>query len=143
MSHFSPVFCRKYHSCGGCKKEELVNPVWFEGKWQRVTASCPFMTQQTVSVCASNDIFSPECVPTLVDVKATKFYLHRVVGEQSLTFEEMATVFYIRIEACLNSQPLVPINSHSEDVIDILMPFNFLIGRNMQSLVMEKFELSL
>ena len=54
-------------------------------------------------------------------MKATKFYLCHVIGEQSHSFGEMASDL-CQIEAYLNSQLLARINSHSEDGIDVLMP---------------------
>ncbi len=39
-----------------------------------------------------------------------------------------------QVECCLNSRPLVPLQSHSDDGIDVLTPGHFLIGRNLQAL---------
>ncbi len=82
--------------------------------------------------------FSPEKAPHFgglweAAVKSAKFHLKRVVGEQRLTFEELTTVL-CQVECCLNSRPLVPLQSHSDDGIDVLTPGHFLIGRNLQAL---------
>lgn len=51
-------------------------------------------------------------------VKSTKHHLRRVIGNSTLTFEEMATVL-AQIEACLNSRPMSRINSSNiDDPID-------------------------
>ncbi|XP_073961981.1 uncharacterized protein [Choristoneura fumiferana] len=59
-------------------------------------------------------------------VKSTKYHLKRIVGESTLTFEELSTVL-IQIEACLNSRPLSPISDHKED-LEPLTPGHLLIG---------------
>ena len=59
-------------------------------------------------------------------MKSAKTHLRCVVGEVKLTFEELSTVL-VQIEACLNSQPLVPVNVPDEDGIEVLTPGHFLI----------------
>ena len=56
-----------------------------------------------------------------------------MVGAQQHTYEELHTIL-CQVECCLNSRPLLPLDSHSEDGIDTLTPGHFLIGRPMQSL---------
>ena len=60
-------------------------------------------------------------------VKSVKHHLRRVIGDTTLTYEEMTTLLH-QIEACLNSRPLC---AQTEDVNDntILTPSHFLIGR--------------
>ncbi|XP_066261269.1 uncharacterized protein [Euwallacea similis] len=65
-------------------------------------------------------------------VKSTKFHLRRVLGESSLTYEEMYTLL-VKIEACLNSRPLMPISNDINDYAP-LTPAHFLIGDSLASL---------
>ena len=57
-------------------------------------------------------------------VKSSKAHLKKVVGEQKLTYEELSTVL-CRIENCLNSQSLLPLNAHSADGVEVLTPAHF------------------
>jgi hypothetical protein len=66
-------------------------------------------------------------------VKSFKTHLKRVVGNVKLTYEEMYTVL-TQIEACLNSRPLVPVNTPDDDGIEVLTPGHFLIGKPLMSL---------
>lgn len=59
-------------------------------------------------------------------IKSIKHHLKRVVGDSTLTFEELSTVLY-QIEACLNSRPLCPTTSDPTDD-SVLTPGHFLIG---------------
>ncbi|XP_072156611.1 uncharacterized protein [Bemisia tabaci] len=59
-------------------------------------------------------------------IAAAKYHLKRVIGEQSLTFEQLNTVF-VKIEALLNSRPLCHLSSDASE-IDVLTPGHFLIG---------------
>ncbi|XP_050303785.1 uncharacterized protein LOC126741423 [Anthonomus grandis grandis] len=65
-------------------------------------------------------------------VKSVKFHLKRVIGDASLTYEEMYTVL-VQIEACLNSRPLTPISTDPND-FQPLTPSHFLIGDSLASL---------
>ena len=65
-------------------------------------------------------------------VKAAKHHMKRIVGPQTLTFEEMNTVF-VQIEACLNSRPLLEQQSHNTDGIQPITPAHLLIGKALKA----------
>ncbi|XP_047019136.1 uncharacterized protein LOC124629667 [Helicoverpa zea] len=58
-------------------------------------------------------------------VRSTKHHLKRVIGNSTLTFEEITTVL-AQIEACLNSRPLSYVED--QDKLTILTPGHFLVG---------------
>ena len=58
-------------------------------------------------------------------IKSTKHHLKRVIGNSTLTFEEITTVL-AQIEACLNSRPLSYVED--QDKLTILTPGHFLVG---------------
>ncbi|GFY12252.1 integrase catalytic domain-containing protein [Trichonephila clavipes] len=66
-------------------------------------------------------------------VKSIKYHLRRVASGSNLTYEEFLTVC-IQIEGILNSRPLCPLSSNSDD-LNALTPAHFLIGRSMTSVV--------
>ncbi|GFW35550.1 integrase catalytic domain-containing protein [Trichonephila clavipes] len=66
-------------------------------------------------------------------IKSVKYHLKRVVSGSNLTYEEFLTVC-IQIEGILNSRPLCPLSSNSDD-LNALTPAHFLIGRSMTSVV--------
>lgn len=73
-------------------------------------------------------------------IKSTKFHLKRVIGETTLTYEELSTVL-AQIEACLNTRPMSRLDSES-DSIDVLTPGHFLVGEPIVTAPDHKFESS-
>ena len=61
-------------------------------------------------------------------VKGMKFHLKRVMGTARYTFEELNTIA-CRIEACLNSRPLLPLTSHNPDGLLTLTAGHFLLNK--------------
>lgn len=59
-------------------------------------------------------------------IKSAKYHLKRVVGNSTLTYEEMSTVLS-QIEACLNSRPLCRIGNDPNEV-HVLTPGHLLVG---------------
>lgn len=65
-------------------------------------------------------------------VKSTKHHLQRVMGDSTLTFEEM-TMFLTQVEACLNSRPLTALSDDPGD-LSALTPGHFLIGAPLNAI---------
>ena len=57
-----------------------------------------------------------------------KYHLRRIIGPQVLSFEELQTVS-CKVEACLNSRPLLAITSHNTDGLVTLTSNHFLTFR--------------
>ena len=106
---------------------------------------CEFLAHQKThgaisEFCATRSIkwkFIPEHGPHFgglweAAVKSTKKHLRSVVGSVTLTYEELSTVL-AQVEACLNSRPLVTVNSPDDDGIEVLTPGHFLIGQLYQT----------
>lgn len=60
-------------------------------------------------------------------VKSMKYHLKRIIGDSTLTYEELTTLLH-QIEACLNSRPLCPLSNDVNDII-ALTPGHFLVGQ--------------
>ena len=102
---------------------------------QMVSSSASYSTQIVNSLAKEGTswIFNPPSAPHFVGiweaaVKSAKHHLRRVIGEQVLTFSELATLM-CRIEACLNSRPLTALTDDPND-LDFLSPSHFLIQRS-------------
>jgi hypothetical protein len=59
-------------------------------------------------------------------IKSTKHHLRRIIGDSTLTYEELATVLS-QIEACLNSRPISQVSIDPDDDAP-LTPGHFLVG---------------
>ena len=65
-------------------------------------------------------------------VMSAKFHLKMVNVSQRLDFKKFSTIA-AQVESCLNSRPLIQLNSHSKDGISALTPGHFLIGRPLHA----------
>ncbi|KAL6418078.1 hypothetical protein ACFW04_012359 [Cataglyphis niger] len=65
-------------------------------------------------------------------VKSLKHHLRRVLGESTLTYEEMSTLL-TQIEACMNSRPLQALSDDPDD-LTALTPGHFLVGTALNAL---------
>ncbi|KAL0901649.1 hypothetical protein ABMA27_006857 [Loxostege sticticalis] len=68
-------------------------------------------------------------------VRCVKSHLKRVVGDSTLTYEELSTVL-AQIEACLNSRPLTLLSDHPDDPLP-LKPGHFLVGEPLLNIADE------
>ena len=102
---------------------------------QMVSSSSSYSSQIVNSLAQEGTpwIFNPPSAPHFGDiwdaaVKSAKHHMRRVIGEQVLTFSELATLMF-RIEAYPNSRPLTALTNDSTD-LDFLSPSHFLIQRS-------------
>lgn len=65
-------------------------------------------------------------------IRSIKHHIRRVLGETTLTYEELTTML-TKIEACLNSRPLCPVNNDPES-FDALTPGHFLVGEPLTAI---------
>ena len=100
-----------------------------------IVASYSYSTQIVKSLAQEGTtwIFNPPSAPHFggiweAAVKSAKHHLRRFIGEQVLTFSELATLM-CRIEACLNSRPLTALTDDPTD-LDFLSPSHFFIQRS-------------
>ncbi|UYV84344.1 hypothetical protein LAZ67_X001901, partial [Cordylochernes scorpioides] len=74
--------------------------------------------------------FNPQGAPHFgglweAGVKALKYHMRRIFGNNLLTYEELLTVL-VQIESCLNSRPLYPMSNDPNDQ-GVLTPAHFLL----------------
>lgn len=62
-------------------------------------------------------------------VRSAKHHLRRVIGNQSMTFEQYATIL-VHVEACLNSRPIQALTEDANESA-ALTPAHFLIGESI------------
>lgn len=70
-------------------------------------------------------------------VRSTKTHLRKVIGDATLTYEELATVL-AQVEACLNSRPITVLSDNPNDPLP-LTPGHFLIGEPLLNLSDENY----
>lgn len=66
-------------------------------------------------------------------VKSLKTLMKKTVGEKALTYEELTTLV-VEAEAVINSRPLIPLDSPSDDGVAPLTPGHFLVGGPLMAL---------
>ncbi|XP_045457503.1 uncharacterized protein LOC123667706 [Melitaea cinxia] len=70
-------------------------------------------------------------------VRGTKTHLKKVVGNSTLTYEEMSTVL-AQVEACLNSRPISLLSDDPNDPLP-LTPGHFLVGEPLLNIADEDY----
>lgn len=70
-------------------------------------------------------------------VRCVKSHLKKVIGDSTLTFEELSTLLS-QVEACLNSRPISLLSDDPNDPLP-LTPGHFLIGEPLLNVTDEKF----
>ncbi len=111
---------------GDCHSIYSDNGTHFQGARNEIRELQSLMTSKStdtaLSHCSTSSIkchFSSPRVPHFgglweVAVKSMKLLLRKIVGPHTLTYQELTTVL-IEAEATLNSRPLTPISSTSDD----------------------------
>ncbi|XP_073959790.1 uncharacterized protein [Choristoneura fumiferana] len=99
----------------------------------------------SLSVNGTNWHFIPPHAPNFgglweSGVKSVKYHIKRVIGESTLTFEEMSTLL-CQIEACLNSRPLSILNSDPKEAHP-LTPAHFIVGEPLVTVPENNYESS-
>lgn len=103
------------------------------------TVKLPHISKELIDELATSGTqwhFIPPSAPHFgglweAGIKSMKQHLKKIIGDHTLTFEEITTLLY-QIEQCLNSRPLCPITSDPTD-LNVLTPGHFLVGDSLLS----------
>ncbi|XP_076301460.1 uncharacterized protein LOC143219342 [Lasioglossum baleicum] len=108
----------------------------FQGADKEMTAAFRAATRDTTwrNKLATDHVawhFIPPSAPHFgglweAGIRSLKYHFKRVIGANTLTFEELTTVL-CQIEACMNSRPIAPSSDNIDDYT-VLTPGHFLIG---------------
>ncbi|XP_045541390.1 uncharacterized protein LOC123722864 [Papilio machaon] len=136
---FLSAFKRFVARRGHCSHLYSDNGTNFVGASKELKAmfhnECASLLREIAALLANNGTewhFIPPHSPNFgglweAGIKSTKHHLRRVIGDSTLTFEELSTVLS-QIEACLNSRPLSQNSANSTDP-NPLTPGHFLVGQ--------------
>ncbi|XP_045541516.1 uncharacterized protein LOC123723018 [Papilio machaon] len=136
---FLSAFKRFVARRGHCSHLYSDNGTNFVGASKELKAmfhnECASLPREIAALLANNGTewhFIPPHSPNFgglweAGIKSTKHHLRRVIGDSTLTFEELSTVLS-QIEACLNSRPLSQNSANSTDP-NPLTPGHFLVGQ--------------
>jgi Pao retrotransposon peptidase/Family of unknown function (DUF5641)/Integrase zinc binding domain len=126
---------------GHCLEMQSDNGTNFRGASNKMDLDLKKAIQQATNEAAksvANDGTSWKFIPVAsphfggiweAGVKSVKGHLKRIIGDTLLTYEEFSTVLQ-RVEACLNSRPIMAMSSDPSSV-EALTPGHFLIGRQL------------
>lgn len=111
--------------------------------FNKATSELPSEIAEMLSKDGTRWHFNPPQAPNFgglweAGVRSVKSHLKRVIGESTLTFEEMSTLL-AQIEACLNSRPLTGISDDPNDTLP-LTPGHFLVGEPLINIVDDNFK---
>ncbi|XP_045535734.1 uncharacterized protein LOC123721318 [Papilio machaon] len=137
---FLAAFRRFVSRRGHCAKLYSDNGTTFVGASRELQRLAPYQTSIAQHLEANNTEwhFIPPHAPNFgglweAGVKSTKFHLKRVIGDATLTYEELTTLL-TQVEACLNSRPISVMNLNDPGEPIPLTPGHFLIGEPIISI---------
>lgn len=133
LAAFKRFVARRGH-CADLWSDNGTNFVGANREMKRIFQEGAVVAEDIAAWLASNKTtwhFIPPYSPNFgglweAGVKSTKYHLKRVIGNTTLTFEEMTTLL-CQIEACLNSRPISQVSNNPEDSFP-LTPGHFLVG---------------
>ncbi|XP_023246104.1 uncharacterized protein LOC111643133 [Copidosoma floridanum] len=139
---FLAAYARFCARRGACKKLYSDNATTFEKPDKELQAlfakSSPFMDSvvSTFTTQRTQWSFIPPHSPHFgrlweVVVRSFKHHFRRVIGDHSLTFEELSTLA-AKIEACLNSRPLCLLSTDPKNAVTLTL-VHFLTGSSLLS----------